>query len=278
MSDITSDVTISFYSATHSGARAEVFLNQNRFQVYSPDSSSSATSTITQEQNPPPTKKRKQPGNQDPSAEVIALSPLALMATNRFFCKVCHLGFRRDRNLQLHKRSHNLPWNLKVRSTRKKVYVCPVPTCIYHNPARALGDLTGTKKHFLRKHCAKTWQCDKCSKMYAVQSDCKVHSKTCGHRRRRGTRDFECKCGSLLCSGRRIQVPVQYPGSGVPIIRPIPIKLSDQPYYQQLLMKFNNGGGGDGGGGGIGGTAHHPPPMMMRQGGGGFMPWRSQQK
>ncbi|KAK3198978.1 hypothetical protein Dsin_022393 [Dipteronia sinensis] len=281
MSDITSDVTTSFYSAARGGARAEVFLNQNRFRVYSPDSSSSsATSTIiqgygspTHEQNPPPKKKRKQPGNPDPSAEVIALSPLALMATNRFFCELCHLGFQRDQNLQLHRRSHNLPWNLKVRSTRKKVYMCPVPTCIYHNPARALGDFTGTKKHFLRKHCAKTWQCNKCSKMYAVQSDCKVHHKTCGHCRRRRTRDFECKCGSLLCSGRRIQ-PVQYPGSGVQIVRPIPIKLSDQPYYQPQLMKFNNGGGR----GGIGGTAHPPPPMMMRQGGGGFMPWRSQQK
>ncbi|KAK4852779.1 hypothetical protein QYF36_026996 [Acer negundo] len=283
MSDITSDVITSFYSATHGCARAELFLNQNRFQVYSPDSSSSATSTIIQgygspiqEQNPPSKKKRKQPGNPDPSAHVIALSPLALMATNRFFCEVCHLGFQRDQNLQLHRRSHNLPWNLKMRSTRKKVYVCPVPTCIYHNPARALGDLTGTKKHFLRKHCAKTWQCDKCSKMYAAQSDCKVHSKTCGHRHGRGTRDFECKCGSLLCricSGRRIQ-PVQYLGSGVPIIRPIPFKLSDQPYYQQLLMKFNNGGGG--GCSGSGGTAHHTPPMMKRQGDGGFMPWRSQ--
>ncbi|KAI9186685.1 hypothetical protein LWI28_019824 [Acer negundo] len=66
-------------------------------------------------------------------------------------------------------RSHNLPWKLKVRPSseviRKKVYVCPVPTYIHLNPALALRDLTGIKKHFLRKHGAKTWQCDKCSKI-----------------------------------------------------------------------------------------------------------------
>ncbi|KAK2639737.1 hypothetical protein Ddye_027532 [Dipteronia dyeriana] len=179
-----------FWSATRGGSRAEVPLNQqNHFPIYSQNSLSSPSTIIqgygspTQEQNPPPKKKRKQAGNPDPSADVIALSPLALTATNQFFCEVCHLGFQRDQNLQL---------NVRPRSgvIRKKVYVCPVPTCIHHNPARALGNLTGIKKHFLRKHGAKTWQCNKCSKMYAVQSDCNAHSKTFG------TRDFECKCGS----------------------------------------------------------------------------------
>ncbi|KAK3198995.1 hypothetical protein Dsin_022410 [Dipteronia sinensis] len=165
-----------FWSATRGGSRTEVPLNlQNHLRVYSQSSLSSPSTIIqgygspTQEQIPPPNKKRKQAGNP---------------------------GFQRDQNLQLHRRSHNLPWNLKVRSRSevitKKVYVCPVPTCIHHNPARALGNLTGIKKHFLRKHGAKTWECDKCSKMYAVQSDCNAHFKTC-------TRDFDCKCGSLVC-------------------------------------------------------------------------------
>ncbi|VAH84403.1 unnamed protein product [Triticum turgidum subsp. durum] len=60
-------------------------------------------------------KKRSLPGTPDPSAEVIALSPRTLMATNRFVCEICHKGFQRDQNLQLHRRGHNLPWKLRQR-------------------------------------------------------------------------------------------------------------------------------------------------------------------
>lgn len=132
----------------------------------------------------------------DPDAEVIALSPKSLMATNRFVCEICNKGFQRDQNLQLHRRGHNLPWKLKQRSNkeviRKKVYVCPERTCVHHEPSRALGDLTGIKKHFSRKHGEKKWKCEKCSKKYAVQSDWKAHSKVCG------TREYRCDCGTLF--------------------------------------------------------------------------------
>ena len=131
----------------------------------------------------------------DPSAEVIALSPKTLMATNRFVCEICKKGFQRDQNLQLHRRGHNLPWKLKQRSSteiRKRVYVCPEPSYVHHEPSRALGDLTGIKKHFCRKHGEKKWKCDKCSKKYAVQSDWKAHSKTCG------TREYKCDCGTVF--------------------------------------------------------------------------------
>lgn len=157
------------------------------------NSSSNGSSSTTQ---PPPTKrKRNLPGNPDPTAEVIALSPNSLMATNRFVCEICNKGFQRDQNLQLHRRGHNLPWKLRQRTTteiRKRVYVCPEPSCVHHNPARALGDLTGIKKHFSRKHGEKKWKCDKCSKKYAVQSDWKAHSKTCG------TKEYKCDCGTIF--------------------------------------------------------------------------------
>ncbi|KAL2934529.1 Protein indeterminate-domain 12 [Bienertia sinuspersici] len=150
-------------------------------------------------QQPPPKKvkkKRSLPGNPDPDAEVIALSPKTLLATNRFICEICNKGFQRDQNLQLHRRGHNLPWKLKQRSNkdviRKKAYVCPEPSCVHHHPSRALGDLTGIKKHFCRKHGEKKYKCDKCSKIYAVQSDWKAHSKTCG------TREYRCDCGTLF--------------------------------------------------------------------------------
>lgn len=144
---------------------------------------------------PPPKKKRNLPGHPDPEAEVIALSPKSLLATNRFICEICNKGFQRDQNLQLHRRGHNLPWKLKQRSSKevkKKVYVCPEASCVHHDPSRALGDLTGIKKHFCRKHGEKKWKCDKCSKRYAVQSDWKAHSKTCG------TREYRCDCGTLF--------------------------------------------------------------------------------
>ncbi|PKI51520.1 hypothetical protein CRG98_028080 [Punica granatum] len=164
----------------------------------------SASSTVSNGSTvnpPPPTsvnkKKRNLPGTPDPNAEVIALSPTTLMATNRFVCEICNKGFQRDQNLQLHRRGHNLPWKLKQRSStevRKRVYVCPEQTCVHHNPARALGDLTGIKKHFSRKHGEKKWKCERCSKKYAVQSDWKAHSKTCG------TREYKCDCGTIFSS------------------------------------------------------------------------------
>ncbi|KAB2080721.1 hypothetical protein ES319_A05G085000v1 [Gossypium barbadense] len=49
----------------------------------------------------PVKRKRNQPGNPDPDAEVIALSPKTLMATNRFVCEICNKGLQRDQNLQL---------------------------------------------------------------------------------------------------------------------------------------------------------------------------------
>ncbi|CAH8268163.1 unnamed protein product [Arabidopsis lyrata] len=140
-------------------------------------------------------KKRNLPGMPDPESEVIALSPKTLLATNRFVCEICNKGFQRDQNLQLHRRGHNLPWKLRQKSNKevkKKVYVCPEVSCVHHDPSRALGDLTGIKKHFCRKHGEKKWKCDKCSKKYAVQSDWKAHSKICG------TKEYKCDCGTLF--------------------------------------------------------------------------------
>ncbi|KAG6529741.1 hypothetical protein ZIOFF_011955 [Zingiber officinale] len=129
-----------------------------------------------------------------PGAEVIALSPKTLLATSRFVCQVCGKGFQREQNLQLHRRGHNLPWNLKRKSPdeRRRVYLCPEPTCAHHDPSRALGDLTGVKKHYCRKHGEKRWKCDQCSRRYAVLSDWKAHAKICG------TREYRCHCGILF--------------------------------------------------------------------------------
>ncbi|KAK8469695.1 hypothetical protein PHAVU_005G136300 [Phaseolus vulgaris] len=167
-------------------------LGDSSVQVHDPNSNPNP--------NPNPNssvkRKRSLPGTPaDPNAEVIALSPKSLMATNRFICEVCNKGFQRDQNLQLHRRGHNLPWKLRQRTkeeVRKKVYVCPEKSCVHHDPCRALGDLTGIKKHFSRKHGEKKWKCEKCSKKYAVQSDWKAHNKICG------TRQYKCDCGTIF--------------------------------------------------------------------------------
>lgn len=89
-----------------------------------------------------------------------------------------------------------MPWKLLKRETqgqKKRVFVCPEPSCLHHDPCHALGDLVGIKKHFRRKHSNhKQWVCDKCSKGYAVQSDYKAHIKTCG------TRGHSCDCGRVF--------------------------------------------------------------------------------
>ncbi|XP_044470339.1 zinc finger protein GAI-ASSOCIATED FACTOR 1 isoform X2 [Mangifera indica] len=173
-------------SSTASG-EASVFSSGNQSQK--------ETSITNSKSNSNSKKKRNLPGMPDPDAEVIALSPKTLLATNRFVCEICSKGFQRDQNLQLHRRGHNLPWKLRQRPTKevkKRVYVCPEVTCVHHDPARALGDLTGIKKHFCRKHCEKKWKCDKCAKKYAVQSDWKAHAKVCG------TREYKCDCGTLF--------------------------------------------------------------------------------
>ncbi|CAL0299722.1 unnamed protein product [Lupinus luteus] len=171
------------------GIREENLCQITQHQSSTVASSSAAPNIVPQK------RRRNQPGTPYPDAEVIALSPKTLMATNRFICEVCNKGFQREQNLQLHRRGHNLPWKLKQKSTKepkRKVYLCPEPTCVHHDPSRALGDLTGIKKHFSRKHGEKKWKCDKCSKKYAVQSDWKAHSKTCG------TREYKCDCGTVF--------------------------------------------------------------------------------
>ncbi|KAL7099370.1 hypothetical protein ACP275_09G080600 [Erythranthe tilingii] len=141
-------------------------------------------------------RKRRPAGTPDPDAEVVSLSPKTLLESDRYVCEICNQGFQRDQNLQMHRRRHKVPWKLLKRETpaaRKRVFVCPEPTCLHHDPCHALGDLVGIKKHFRRKHSnQKQWVCDKCSKGYAVQSDYKAHLKTCG------TRGHSCDCGRVF--------------------------------------------------------------------------------
>ncbi|KAF8098148.1 hypothetical protein N665_0272s0016 [Sinapis alba] len=143
-------------------------------------------------------RKRRPAGTPDPDAEVVSLSPRTLLESDRYVCEICNQGFQRDQNLQMHRRRHKVPWKLlkrekKDEEVRKRVYVCPEPTCLHHNPCHALGDLVGIKKHFRRKHSAhKQWVCERCSKGYAVQSDYKAHLKTCG------SRGHSCDCGRVF--------------------------------------------------------------------------------
>nr|CAB3483209.1 unnamed protein product [Digitaria exilis] len=147
-------------------------------------------------------KKRRPAGTPDPDAEVVSLSPRTLLESDRYVCEICGQGFQRDQNLQMHRRRHKVPWKLLKReageAARKRVFVCPEPSCLHHDPSHALGDLVGIKKHFRRKHSGhRQWACARCSKAYAVHSDYKAHLKTCG------TRGHTCDCGRVFSRYRR---------------------------------------------------------------------------
>ncbi|XVE74575.1 hypothetical protein DITRI_Ditri12bG0028200 [Diplodiscus trichospermus] len=181
---------------------------------------SSSTDPLTPLENGATQKRKRKPaGTPDPDAEVVSLSPKTLLESDRYVCEICNQGFQRDQNLQMHRRRHKVPWKLLKRETqevKKKVFVCPEPSCLHHDPCHALGDLVGIKKHFRRKHShQKQWVCEKCSKGYAVQSDYKAHLKTCG------TRGHSCDCGRVFsrvesfiehqdaCTVRRVQPELQ---------------------------------------------------------------------
>ncbi|KAF3674824.1 Protein SHOOT GRAVITROPISM 5 [Capsicum annuum] len=150
-------------------------------------------------------RKRRPAGTPDPDAQVVYLTAEMLMESDRYVCEICNLSFQREQNLQMHRRRHKVPWKLKKKRDqeeeknemdqviKKRVYVCPEPSCVHHDPCHALGDLVGIKKHFRRKHSNyKQWICQKCNKGYAVQSDYKAHIKTCG------TRGHSCDCGRVF--------------------------------------------------------------------------------
>ncbi|KAK3222282.1 hypothetical protein Dsin_009307 [Dipteronia sinensis] len=181
---------------------------------------SSSSDPFTSSENGVTNKRKRKPaGTPDPDAEVVSLSPKTLLESDRYICEICNQGFQRDQNLQMHRRRHKVPWKLLKRETqevKKRVFVCPEPTCLHHDPCHALGDLVGIKKHFRRKHSNhKQWVCDKCNKGYAVQSDYKAHLKTCG------TRGHSCDCGRVFsrvesfiehqdaCTMRRVQPELQ---------------------------------------------------------------------
>ncbi|KAE8705423.1 Protein SHOOT GRAVITROPISM 5 [Hibiscus syriacus] len=164
-------------------------------------------------------RKRRPAGTPDPDAEVVSLSPRTLLESDRYVCEICNQGFQRDQNLQMHRRRHKVPWKLLKRETqevKKRVYVCPEPSCFHHDPCHALGDLVGIKKHFRRKHCnQKKWVCEKCSKGYAVQSDYKAHLKICG------TRGHSCDCGRVFSRVERfIEHQDACTGRGLGVQRP----------------------------------------------------------
>ncbi|KAI7756512.1 hypothetical protein M8C21_014501 [Ambrosia artemisiifolia] len=191
----------------------------------------------------PNKRKRRPAGTPDPDAEVVSLSPKTLLESDQYVCEICNQGFQRDQNLQMHRRRHKVTWKLLKRDSteiKKKVFVCPEPSCLHHDPCHALGDLVGIKKHYRRKHSNnKQWVCEKCSKGYAVQSDYKAHLKTCG------TRGHSCDCGRVFsrvesfiehqdaCTVRRIH-------GDLPAFQPVCSSLTTSSTSPSSDMNFNS--------------------------------------
>ncbi|CAL5023677.1 unnamed protein product [Urochloa decumbens] len=141
------------------------------------------------------TKKRRLRGTPGRDAEVVALSPPALLGWNRcYVCEACGRGFQRRRHHKHLRRYVVPPPPGKLRRqreagdappapARKRVFVCPEPGCQYHAPARALADIPTLQNHFRRNHGRHgLWACGRGSSGPAVCADCKAHLKTssCG--------------------------------------------------------------------------------------------------
>uniref|UniRef100_A0A0E0KB14 C2H2-type domain-containing protein n=1 Tax=Oryza punctata TaxID=4537 RepID=A0A0E0KB14_ORYPU len=224
-----------------------------------PPASNSSSLAAAADQPSPAKRKRRPPGTPDPDAEVVALSPRTLLESDRYVCEICGQGFQREQNLQMHRRRHKVPWRLVKRpaaaaaagggggedggaaggageAARKRVFVCPEPSCLHHDPAHALGDLVGIKKHFRRKHGGRRqWVCARCAKGYAVQSDYKAHLKTCG------TRGHSCDCGRVFsrvesfiehqdaCNSGRVRGEVVPVATTLPVIRPAALRHHHPP-------------------------------------------------
>ncbi|CAO2044739.1 unnamed protein product [Urochloa humidicola] len=122
-------------------------------------------------------KKRRLRGTPGPGAEVVALSPPALLEWNRcYVCDACGRAFRRRRHHKHLRRYVLRRWDAGDAPARKRVFVCPEPGCEYHAPARALSDLPTLQNHFRRKHGRHgLWACGRGSSRPAVCADCKVH-------------------------------------------------------------------------------------------------------
>ncbi|GKU96318.1 hypothetical protein SLEP1_g9568 [Rubroshorea leprosula] len=107
-----------------------------------------------------------------PEAEVVALSPRTLMAINRYVCEVCHKGFQRDQNLQLHRREHSLPWKLKQRpNTQVKKRVSTSAGSM----ERRSGSVISAQNGMLFNQIGRL-----------------AHTKICG------TREYWCDCGTIF--------------------------------------------------------------------------------
>ncbi|XP_037448672.1 zinc finger protein SHOOT GRAVITROPISM 5-like [Triticum dicoccoides] len=157
----------------------------------------------------PATRRKCRPaGTPDPDAEVVSLSPRTLLEPKTYVCEICNRGFRRATNLQMHRRRHGVPWEQLQRRDagkaappgRKRVFVCPEPSCPHHHPSRALSGASAIKHHFRRQHGAhRQWSCSRCSRAFAVHGDYKAHLKTCGGS---GTRArllrYPCHCGRVF--------------------------------------------------------------------------------
>ncbi|CAN6243252.1 unnamed protein product [Urochloa humidicola] len=122
-------------------------------------------------------KKRRLRGTPGPDAEVVALSPPALLEWNRsYVCDACGRAFRRRRHHKHLRRYVLQRWGAGDAPARKRVFVCPEPGCEYHAPARALSDLPTLQNHFRRKHGRHgLWACGRGSSRPAVCADCKAH-------------------------------------------------------------------------------------------------------
>ena len=111
------------------------------------------------------------------SEEVVRFTDEELTG-DLFICNVCQKRFRHAPVLYTHRAMHEEANNSKRKlvKDRRRLFPCPVKSCINHAQENALKSIKAIRKHYGRKHGKATWMCDGCNKSYAIKNDWQVRN------------------------------------------------------------------------------------------------------
>ncbi|XP_055531755.1 ATM interactor [Wyeomyia smithii] len=123
----------------------------------------------------------------------LTVTPEEIVANRIFTCQISDCGerFTNTSNLQMHlTKHHKLSSSMcNSRDSTKKQFYCPIQCCMYNVLASGINFFTSfrsLKQHYLKMHCEKHFECNRCPKSFATGSLLRAHQTNCGN-------EFICK-------------------------------------------------------------------------------------